>query len=288
MTEKYFEKFPLIQYANTIAVDITRSAKVLDSIYNDPHLYYLYDIKQGERPDSIANRYYDDQYSDWILHLSNKIIDPYYQWYLQNEDFNAFVAKKYGSIQLAQLKYKFYRNNWYENQNPIQVSTFNALTASAKQYYEPDFGTSTLSITPLQYKRRKVDWIVDTNYLVKYAVANGANFSIDNLVNITYTGGSVGAGQVAGSNSTAVILRCMDSFQLISTGTLLNKENGSNTTFTGQTFVANNIPADEASFWSPVTYFEYEDEINENNKSIRVMNKSYYSVIAQNMKDIIA
>jgi hypothetical protein len=80
----------------------------------------------------------------------------------------------------------------------------------------------------------------------------------------------------------------MDSFQLISTGTLLNKENGSNTTFTEQTFVANNIPADEASFWSPVSYFDYEDEINENNKSIRVMNKSYYNVIAQNMKDIIA
>ena len=92
---------------------------------------------------------------------------------------------------------------------------------------------------------------------------------------------------MAGSNSSAVILRCMDSFQIISTGTLLNKETGVNTAFANQIFVANNIPADEASFWSPVTYFEYEDEINENNKSIRIMNKSYYNVIAQNMKDII-
>lgn len=287
MTEKYFEKFPLIQYANTIAVDITRSAKILDSVYNNPHLYYLYDIKQGERPDSIADRYYDDQYSDWILHLSNKIIDPYYQWYLQSEDFNAFIAKKYGSIQLSQLKYKFYRNNWYENQNAITVSTFNALTASAKQYYEPDFGENTFSVVPLQYKRRKVDWIVDTNYLVKYT-ANGANFSTDNLVNIAYTGGSLGSGQVAASNSTAVILRCLDNIQLIGSGTLNNRETGSNAIFTEQTFVANNIPADEASFWSPVTYFDYEDEINENNKSIRVMNKSYYNIMAQNMKDIIA
>jgi len=288
MTEKYFEKFPLIQYANTIAVDITRSVKILDSVYNNPHLYYLYDIKQGERPDNIADRYYQDQYSDWILHLSNKIIDPYYQWYLQSEDFNAFVAKKYGSVQLSQIKYKFYRNNWYENQDPIAVSTFNALTASAKQYYEPDYGTNTLSITPLQYKRRKVDWIVDTNYLVKYTVANGTTFATDNLVNITYTGGAIGSGQVAASNSTAVILRCMNNIQLIGTGTLNNKETGTNTVFTEQTFVANNIPADEASFWSPVSYFDYEDEINENNKSIRVMNKSYYNVMAQNMKDIIA
>lgn len=288
MSEKYFEKFPLIQYANTIAVDITRSVKILDSLYNDPHLYYLYDIKQGERPDSIADRYYDDQYSDWILHLSNKIIDPYYQWYLRNEDFNAFVAKKYGSIQLSQLKYKFYRNNWYENQNAITVSTFNALTAGAKQYYEPDFGENTFSVTPIQYKRRKADWTIDTNYLIKYTVANGVNFSTDNLVNITYTGGSIGSGQVAASNSTAVILRCVDNIQLIETGSLNNKETGSNTTFSKQLFVANNIPAGEATFWSPVTYFDYEDEINENNKSIRVMNKSYYNVMAQNMKDIIA
>lgn len=288
MTEKYFEKFPLVQYANTIAVDITRSAKILDSIYNNPHLYYLYDIKQGERPDNIADRYYDDQYSDWILHLSNKIIDPYYQWYLQVEDFNAFVAKKYGSIQLSQLKYKFYRNNWYEDQAPITVGTFNSLTASAKQYYEPDFGTNTLTITPLQYKRRKQDWVIDTNYLIKYSVANGSNFSVDNLVSIAYTGGSFGSGQVAASNSSSIVLRCVNNIQLIGTGTLTNRETGANTSFSEQVFVANNIPGDEASFWSPVTYFDYEEEINENNKSIRVMNKSYYNIIAQNMKDTIA
>lgn len=287
MSEKYFEKFPLIQYANTIAVDITRSAKLLDTVYNNPYLYYRYNIIQGERADNIADRVYADQYSDWILHLSNKIVDPYYEWYLDQASFNSFIIKKYGSIQLSQLKYIFYRNNWYENSDPISISTYNSLTVSAKQYYEPDFGVDPLSVNVLQYKRRKIDWTLNTNSLVNYVVSNSSNFSSDQLVSINYTGGARGSGQVASSNSSSIILKFISNLQAISTGYLINRESGANTAFTTQTYIANNIPTAEASYWSPVTYFDYEDEINEKNKTIRILNTAYYTGIAQNLKDIL-
>jgi hypothetical protein len=287
MPEKYFEKFPIIQYANNFAIDITKSAKILDTVYNNPYFYYQYNIEQGERPDNISDKVYSDEYGDWAVYLANKITDPYYHWYLDDFSFNSFIIKKYGSIRLSQLKYIFYRNNWYENTSPISLSTFNALTVSAKQYYEPDFGVDPLSTIVLQYKRRKIDWTLNTNSLVNYTVANGSSFSYDNLVSVDYTGGAKGSGQVIASNSTSVSLGFVDNIQSISTGSLFNKETGSNTTFTSQIYIANNIPADEASFWSPVTYFDYETEINEQNKSIRLLNSQYYSPMAQNLKTIL-
>ncbi len=55
MPERYFQKFQLINYANTVAVNITQRSVVLNSVYSNPSLYYLYNIKPHERPDTIAD-----------------------------------------------------------------------------------------------------------------------------------------------------------------------------------------------------------------------------------------
>mgnify|MGYP001600190963 CR=1 FL=1 len=88
--DKYFEKFPVISYANTAARDITRRTAILSSIYSNPTLYYPYQIEQFERPDNISDRYYNDQYMDWILYMTNKIVDLYYDWYMDDNTFNNF------------------------------------------------------------------------------------------------------------------------------------------------------------------------------------------------------
>ena len=59
MSEKYFEKFKLIQYSNTVAIDITQRVKVLSNAYNNPNLYYLDNIRPYERADNLAFNYYD-------------------------------------------------------------------------------------------------------------------------------------------------------------------------------------------------------------------------------------
>ena len=112
MSEKYFEKFPLISYNNQLAVNITERAVVRDFPANNALLYYPYDINNYERPDQLADRYLNDEFMDWICYLSNGILDPYYDWLLQEDVFNDYLYKKYGNINTISSKVAYYRNNW--------------------------------------------------------------------------------------------------------------------------------------------------------------------------------
>lgn len=284
----YFSKFPIINYANNNVIDITKRAKILDLVYNNPYTYYMYDVKEYERPDNIASKYYNDPYYDWSIWLSNKIIDPYHQWYLDQESFHSLMKEKYGSIEIAQLKIKYYRNNWYNNTDPISVSAFNALTADQQQYYQPDFGLDLYNTTPLQYNRRREDLVVSTNLIVQYS-CNGSSFSTDELIVIDYDGSSSnGYGQIITANSTTVKMQHIQNYQAIANGNLVSREstNATAISFANQTLLANNIPTPEYSYWSPVTYYEYENEINENNKSIKMLNKNYIYKLNDEMKRV--
>lgn len=289
--ERYFEKFKTISYANTVAKDITQRTTVISGIYNNPTLYYPYDVLQSERPDVIAGRYYGDEYMAWLLYMSNRVIDPYYDWYIDQTTFQTFIAKKYGSLALAMSKIKYYRNNWYSDPNPtISAATYANLDPGNLKYYEPVPVDGQVTNTPSEYSRRRVDWELNTNALASYSVANGSSFATDEIVDVVFNINQKGVGQIAAANTTVVTLQHLSGF--IDTGTisgsyLYGRESKSNTVFTTATVVANNIPSSESVYWSAVTYYDYENEINEKNKSINVLNSTYSTAAARQLKDLL-
>lgn len=292
MTERYFEKFQAVQYANTVAVDITQRAAFLNTVYNNPLFYYPYDIQQSERPDMIADRYYSDQYLAWMIYLANKVVDPYYDWYVDQATFEEFIVRKYGSLANAMTKVKYYRNNWYSDQNPtISSSTYEALDASLKKFYEPVPINGEVTANPRQYTRRRDDWTIKTNAVSKYSVANGAGFTTDEVVDVEFSVNQTGVGQVAYANTTTVILQSLSG--VVTTGTitgsskLKGRESGTNTVFTTASLVANNIPSVETAYWSPVTHYEYEEELNERNKSILVLKSQFAPKAAKQLKTLL-
>lgn len=294
MPERYFDKFQVINYANTIAVNLTQRSVVLNSVYSSPNLYYLYNIKPYERPDTIADEYYQDQYMSWILYLTNKMVDPYYDWNLDQDTFDAFIVKKYGSYENASSKIKYFRNNWYTQPDPISVSQYTNIVSangSLARYYNPTYLDDTKNTIPNGYIRKREDWEYNTNRVVSYAVANGSAFVSDEIVNVTFSANSTGRGQVSFSNSSTVILQHL--FDSTSNGTitansyLYGRESKANTVFTSVTSLANNIPSSESTYWDPVTYFQYELEINEKNKSIQVLDKRYSTKISKELKRLM-
>lgn len=290
--ERYFEKFQTIQYANTVARNITQRTVFLTAVYSNPLFYYPYDIEQGERPDTIADRYYSDQYMSWVINLANKVVDPYHDWYLDQNTFNEFIVKKYGSLATAMTKIKYYRNNWYSDPSPtITAAAYDSLDPALVRFYEPVPINGVVTASPRQYTRRKEDWTVATNAIARYSVANGAGFSSDEVVDVRFGPTQTGTGQVAFANTSTVILQSLTG--VVTTGTitgssrLSGRESGANTVFTTATSVANVIPTVETSFWSPVTYHDHETEINERNKSILVLKSQFAPKVARQLKDLL-
>lgn len=290
--ERYFEKFQTVSYSNTNVVDLTQRTVVLNAVYNNPVLYYPYDIQDGERADQIADRYYDDQYMTWVMYLTNNIIDPYYDWYIDSDSFKDYIVKKYGSLENATSKIKYFRNNWYLYTDQITRDAYDNLDTSLQKFYEPVPINGVIVPNPSRYTRRQVDWTVKTNYVVSYSTtANSAGFITDEVVNITFNANETGIGQVQYANSSIVVL---EKFRGIAAGgtisgssRLYGRESQTNVAFTSATVLANNIPSIELSFWSPISHYDYEQEINERNKSIQVLDKRYSTKMASQLKALL-
>jgi hypothetical protein len=64
-------------------------------------------------------------------------------------------------------------------------------------------------------------------------------------------------------------------------------ESKANSVVTSISALANNLPEDEIVYWKPITYYEYEVEKNEFNKSIRVMDKNNAFTAVDNLRVLL-
>lgn len=297
MAETYFKNFNTITYANNRAVDLTERVVVLNNVEKNLYLYYPTDITNGVRPDQITNITYDDPYASWLLYLSNDIVDPYYEWYLSDRQFNEYIAKKYGSIEIAQQKIAGYVNNWVD-QSPIGVAAYEALIPARKKYWKPNYDSyGRVS----NYERKKEDWRATTNFICNIFISKAGNFIEDEIVTIKYnvkgpdiaTIFTTGKAQVAFSNSVCVTIkhcsgdflpRFDDNIVISDYSYIYGTESQSNCTITSTHVIANNIPIDEYSYWQEQTLYDVEQEKNEGNKTIRILQSQYVPAFIRNTK----
>lgn len=287
--DRYFDKFPIITYANNQVVDITKRVAILESISKNPYVFYPYEITYDERADQFASRYYEDSYKSWIIYLTNKIIDPYYEWYLSQNQFQEFLSLKYGSIENAYQKIKYYRNNYAETNN-ISITDYENLTATLKKYWQPNYGINN-NIT--SYTRIEKDWKVNTNKIVCYSVSN-SSFTNNEICSITFDAYNSGKGQILYTTNNNIYVQHTSGVTLSNTTVLITgnsyiygKESGVNTSFSNSTLISQNLAPEEEIYWSPVYEYDYEYEKNEFNKTIRVVDDTLSYTIVKNFKDLM-
>lgn len=287
--DRYFEKFPVITYANNQVVDITERVVFLDNVMKNPYLFYPYEITSDERADQFSDRYYEDQYKSWVLYLSNQIVDPYYEWYMDQNSFEGFVAKKYGSIAISREKTKSYVCN-YENGENISVQRYNSLPPTLLKYWEPDYNNSSRI---LSYKRKAIKSELNTNKIYSYHVTT-TGWVMDEIVDIAIDSTHKGTGQVLSYNSGTLYVQHLEGFfqgtnavPVSGTSRVTGRESGTTSILSSVTRRAENLLPEEEIYWSPLTYFDYEMLKNEYNKTIRVLDKKFAQQISTNLQEIL-
>lgn len=112
-----FDKLPKLIYNPNFNVnndqielvsDIFFRAKFREAVKNENIDYFLYTVRDGDTPESIAGKYYGDPKAHWVILFANDIVDPYYDWPLSQKNFNAYIKEKYGSITSAQTTVHHY------------------------------------------------------------------------------------------------------------------------------------------------------------------------------------
>jgi Base plate wedge protein 53 len=283
MTETYFSKFPKINYNGYKSINILARAKILERIYNRNEYYYTIEVPEFVRPDQLSGELYRDPYMSWLFYLANDTVDPYYQWFMDGHTFDQFITTKYGSVQSAQSRVAYWLTNWYDTETNITTSAYNALIDTSKKYYEPVMVGKNV----LEYRRKQVDWSVNTNQIWEYTVTGDAQLSLDEKVTLGYnTNVAVSNAQVLFSNSSYV--RVQHVFGATNHVTsLVGANNKVSVTVTSANLVATNIPASEQVYWSPVTYYDVEEAKNKNNSSIRALKQEFSRKTALELEKLL-
>jgi len=104
----YFRLLPNIDYINRNFESATsinqfietknlfKRVKLRDDIFGNVNFFQKYKIIGDERPESVALKIYGDEILDWLVLLSNNIINIQTEWPLSQTSFDKFLIEKYG------------------------------------------------------------------------------------------------------------------------------------------------------------------------------------------------
>jgi len=283
----YFTKLGSVNYNNSVVTNILTSIRFKEAVKQTVTNYYPYTVREGDRPDTIAQFYYEDERYYWVVLLSNNIVDPYYEWPLSVNDFRKFIIKKYNSIELAQSKTAFYRNAWYNDDTILSPAGYEALPTARKKYWNSIIGFNGNVVS---YERKKEDTILETNKVVEVTVNSSNNFIIGENVTQKTSGSITASGNIKlASNNILTLVHIGGAFANSggNVGTIVGTESLASRTVTDVKTIYNSIPSNEFVYWEPVSFYDYENEINESRKNIKLIDRQFLPVIEDQMIELL-
>ena len=264
---RYFDRFPIVDYDGDIAKNILARVDFTEKTKRDIYSTFEFTLEEGfERPDLLSYNYYGSSKFDWMIYLTNNIVDPYYDYYKSAEDFKSYMETKYGSNSNARSITLFYRLNWHEDERTITVQQYEALvadeTANARKYWKPKL-TNTGAV--IGYERIKEDWTVSTNKVLSLSLTvSPSGFAVGDRVTQTSTEAYATIDYIDLENNRLTVKHVSGSFAV-------NEAEG----IKEITLISQNIPEAETEYWYAVNAYDDEQETNELKRNVFVLKSSY-------------
>ena len=98
----YFQYFPLMTYDAVgqgnfkLVPHIIKRVKLRSGIRSGMFIFDNYDVKDGEKPEDIAFKWFGNSEYHWVILMTNNITDRYYEWPMSQPQFQEFIEDKYG------------------------------------------------------------------------------------------------------------------------------------------------------------------------------------------------
>ena len=88
-------KYPFSESEITLAKNFFRRYKLNDDIFSNAVYFNKYAIRDGERPDTLAQRFYGNQFYDWIILITNNMVNAQYDWPMQNYELYKVLEQEF-------------------------------------------------------------------------------------------------------------------------------------------------------------------------------------------------
>ena len=87
--------FPFSESDYIVAKNFFRRYKLNDDIFSQAVYFKKYAIEDGERPDTIAKKVYGNPFYDWVILLTNNVINAQYDWPLSGYDLAQVIESNF-------------------------------------------------------------------------------------------------------------------------------------------------------------------------------------------------
>ena len=105
----YFKKIPDFEYVSRLpdakisdyirVKNLFKKGYLKEDIFQDLTLFTKYQVQGNERPDNVAYKVYNDSSLDWIVLLSNNILNIQTEWPMQQFELDRYLLDKYESYE---------------------------------------------------------------------------------------------------------------------------------------------------------------------------------------------
>jgi len=87
--------YPFSESDFVTAKNFFRRYKINDDIFSFATFFKKYAIMDGERPDSLAEKAYGDPFYDWVILLTNNMVNAQYDWPMTNYELQKVLESEF-------------------------------------------------------------------------------------------------------------------------------------------------------------------------------------------------
>lgn len=291
----YFLNFPKILYSTSLGVpnpkavtNIIAKVNFLSETINNTSIFYNYSVKDGERPEDIANKMYKDPQKHWIVLLSNNITDPQYDWALGSQQLEDYISKKYSSVTLTLDPTETYNTSYTVGETVFQGSTLDKSDCSATVVsYNGTAKTLTIKFPNQVFANSTNVTGVSSNVTHKVVGITYNNDGYNWASNTTYYSQVT---EVSYNNSDNV--KTTTKYQVTSsdynwaTDTIIARN--TNISFSNTYSLVDGTILTVETTVAPVTYYDYEINENESKRNIIIIKPSFIPAIENELKKLMS
>ena len=127
----YFRQVPNFEYVSLLPdakigdyaplKNFFKKGKLREDIFQNIAFFEKYKIQGNDRPDNVAFKIYDDPTLDWLVLLSNNILNIQTEWPISQDDFDRFVLNKYGNYDTLYNGIHHYETEEVKNSQGVTI-----------------------------------------------------------------------------------------------------------------------------------------------------------------------
>ena len=127
----YFRRLPDLEYISRlkdsklsdyiVVKNLFKKGILREDIYQNLSTFEKYKIIGDERPDNVAKKIYGNSELDWLVLVSNNIINIQTEWPMRQNDFDEHLLLKYGSYQTLYSGIHHYESKEIKDSNGVVI-----------------------------------------------------------------------------------------------------------------------------------------------------------------------